>query len=307
MAIGAIVKWRKDMADAPQFSYIEKSVKKGSILLTVQSTGIVQPENKVEIKAPIAGRVEKVLVKEGMRVMKGQLLALMSSSERAALLDAASGKGKEELSNWEAMYRPTPILAPITGMIIQRNVESGQSMTTTDPILVMSDRLTVKAQVDETDIAKLKIKQKATMTLDAYPNQELKATIDQIAFDAKTINNVTTYIVDVLPESTPIYMRSGMTANVNFVIAGKNDILLIPNESIKLVEGKSYVLLPQKEGDKIPPIKEIKTGLSDGKNTEVMEGLALNDRVLIKEFKMQDKKKSNGSPFSPMGGKPHGK
>ena len=283
----------------------EYVVKKGSIKVQILSTGVVQPENKVEIKPPIAGRIEKVLVMEGVRVKKGQILAWMSSTERAAMLDAASSKGAQEVKDWEEMYRATPILAPINGTIIQKNVESGQTFTTQDAILVMSDRLTVKAQVDETDIAQIKLKQKARITLDAYPEETIDAQVDQIAFDAKTVNNVTTYIADVLPDEAPTYMRSGMTANVTFNVQSKSDIVVIPTEAIKNIEGRSLVMTFDPNDPKKKPIeRELQTGLTDGKKTEVVSGLSAGDIILVQQFKVSDKKSGSSSPFSPMGGPP---
>lgn len=290
---------------ASSTSMAEVSVTKGSISVHILSTGIIQPENKVEIKPPIAGRIEKVLVNEGVKVKKGQILAWMSSTERAALLDAATARGEKEFKEWEAMYRATPILAPINGTIIQRNVESGQTFTTQDPILVMSDRLTVKAQVDETDIAQIKLNQKATITLDAYPDQKIEAVVDQIAFDSKTVNNVTTYIVDVLPTKTPPHMRSGMTANVVFDITRRDDILIVPAEAIKPDEGKNYVLTVNREDKKSQMLTEVVVGITDGKKTEIISGLTENDKVLIKEFKLSEGK-TGGGLFTPMGGRRSG-
>lgn len=285
--------------DASKTVYVEHTVEKGSISIQILSTGVVQPENKVEIKPPIAGRVERVLVKEGDRVRKGQILAWMSSTERAAMLDAASSKGAQELKEWEEMYRPTPILAAINGMIIQRNVESGQTFTTADAILVMSDRLTVKAQVDETDIAKIKLKQKARITLDAYPEEALEAVVDQIAYDAKTVNNVTTYIVDVLPAKAPEFMRSGMTANVTFDVEAKNDIVVVPADAVKTMDGSSYVLLPGKE--KKNSVRIVEQGLSDGKITEIVTGLNVGEKILVQDFKVGEQSSGGANPFSPIG------
>ncbi|MDO9182711.1 MAG: efflux RND transporter periplasmic adaptor subunit [Bacteriovorax sp.] len=285
-------------------NYSEYTVKKGNIKIQILSTGVVQPENKVEIKPPIAGRIEKVLVMEGARVKKGQILAWMSSTERAAMLDAASSGGPAEVKEWEAMYKATPILAAINGTIIQKNVESGQTFTTQDALLVMSDRLTVKAQVDETDIAQIKLKQSAKIILDAYPEETVNALVDQIAYDAKTVNNVTTYIVDVLPEIAPAYMRSGMTANVTFDVQNKKDIIVIPTEAIKNNDGKSLVLIPnpQNPKDKEKPIeREVQLGLTDGKKTEILSGVNEGDIILIQQFKISDKKSGSSSPFSPMG------
>jgi macrolide-specific efflux system membrane fusion protein len=288
----------------PEVTYKVERVTRGDIRLTILSTGVVQPENRLEIKPPIAGRVEKVLADEGDMVRKGQVLAWMSSSERAALLDAASAKGSAAVKEWEALLKPTPILAPISGAIIKRNVESGQTFTTGEAVFVMSDKLTVKARVDETDISQVTLKQKAMITLDAYPIAPMPAHVDKIAFEGTTVNNVTIYEVDVIPENTPNFMRSGMTANVTFEVETKRDILVVPANAIMARGAKSYVRLPIKnpEKEKIPQEVEIKTGITDGKQVEVTAGLNENDEILVPEFMLPEGDSSN-SPFTPFGGR----
>ena len=68
----------------------------------------------MEIKPPIAGRIEKLLVDEGDDVTSGQILGWMSSTDRAAILDAARAQGPEESKRWEDAYKPTPIVAPLS-------------------------------------------------------------------------------------------------------------------------------------------------------------------------------------------------
>jgi macrolide-specific efflux system membrane fusion protein len=261
----------------------------------------VQPENRLEIKPPIPGRVEEVLVDEGQQVKPGQILAWMSSSERAGLLDAARARGPEELKRWQEFYKPTPILAPISGTIIQRNVEPGQTFTSQDAVLVMSDRLTVKAQVDETDIAQIALKQQSEIVLDAYPDQPVPAEVVQLAFDAKTVNNVTTYVVDVLPKTVPAFMRSGMTANVVFHVGEKKDIMLLPSEAIKTKDGKSYVLLKAAQPGQKNTEQEVSLGASDGKQVEITVGVNAEQVVLIPQLKAAQQ--TLVSPFSPFGAK----
>jgi macrolide-specific efflux system membrane fusion protein len=280
--------------------YKEVAVKKGDIDVTVLSTGIVQPENRLEIKPPIAGRVDAVFVDEGEHVKKGQKLVEMSSAERAALLDAAAARGPAELKKWQAFYKPAPILAPIDGTIILRAVEPGQSFTTSDAILVMSDRLTVKAQVDETDIAEIELHQKADVILDAYPDDDIPAAVDQIAYDSTTINNVTTYIVDVLPDNTPDFMRSGMTANVRFAVASKSGVLVLPNAAIRVKEGRAFVLLKPESRGGAPLERQIETGITNGKVTEIISGLNEGDVVLVEQAKKAGEAGSS-SPMSPFG------
>jgi macrolide-specific efflux system membrane fusion protein len=280
-------------------AYREARVERGDISTTILATGTVQPENRLDIKPTIAGRVEQVLVEEGQMVKKGQMLAWISSTERAALIDAARAEGPAEVARWEKLYRASPVVAPIPGMIIARNVENGQTFSTTDAILTMSDRLTVKAQVDETDIAAIHLKQSAEIVLDAYPGNRLPAVVDQIAYDAKTVNNVTTYTIDVLPVKTPEFMRSGMTANVTFQSDAHKGVLIIPTDALKIDAGKSSVTLRDENGDTYQ--KPVQTGLNDGKHVEIVSGLTEQDIVLVPVFALKDKK-NGANPFSPMGG-----
>lgn len=293
----ALWSWRADQQEAP--SYREASVKRGDIQLTILSTGIVQPKNRLEIKAPIPGRAEQVLVDQGDRVKKGEVLAWMSSTERAALLDAARARGPEELKRWEELYRPTPILAPLDGTLITRNLEPGQVFTSADAVFVMSDYLIVNAQVDETDLAQIRLGQPASIVLDAYPDRPFNGKVDQIAYDAKTVNNVTTYDVEVLPTRTPAFMRSGMTANVSFVQASRHDVLLVPADAVKVREARATVLLAPAQKNGKPVEQEIKTGLSDGKQVEVLDGVTEGQKLLVARIRTGGSGAAN--PFSPFG------
>ena len=285
-------------------TYRSETATRGSIALTILSTGTVKPVTRVDIKSPTAGRVEKVLVNEGDHVRKNQVLALTSSTERAALLDAARDRGPEEYKKWEELERPIPILAPITGEVILRSIEPGQTFATTDVILAMSDRLMVEALVDETDIAQVKKNEAASIVLDAYPGQSIPGKVYKIAYDAKTTNNVTTYPVDVLPDEVPLFMRSGMTANVTFEIQKKSDIITVPTEALKVRDGKNVVLVPGASEDEHAVMKEVVTGLTDGKRTEIVSGLDEGATVLIVQAKTSaDSKGTN--PFMPS--RPNGK
>jgi membrane fusion protein, macrolide-specific efflux system len=296
-AVGGWWAWRGG-ADAAAPLYREATVTRGDIEVAALATGVVKPRNRLEIKPPVAGRIEEVRVREGESVKRGTLLALMSSSERAALLDAASVKGPAELKRWEELYRATPIYAPMAGTVIARNVEPGQTLTVQDAVLVMSDRLVVKAQVDETDIARVRTRQQARITLDAYPEQILPGVVGQVAFDATTVNNVITYEVDVLPERAPAFMRSGMTANVSFVVARKENTLIVPTEAIRQRDGRSQVLLPPVEGKGEPRARDVQLGVSDGRRTEVLDGLALGDTVLVPQLGA-GKSVTGTNPFGP--------
>lgn len=296
------VRWRQS---GPQSSVRTQSINPiiGNVAVTITTTGVVEPQNRLEIKPSIGGRIEKILVKEGDRVKKGETLAWMSSIERAALVDVARSKGDETLQYWEEVYKQTPIVSPIDGEVIVRSVEPGQTVTTSDAVLVLSDRLIVSAQFDETDIGKVKVRQNAVIALDAYPDVKIKGTVDHIAYESELINNVNIYDVDILPKEVPEFFRSGMSTNVEVVQEERKDVLLIPVEAITKERDGTYVTVKNGPKEKIEK-RKIDIGLSDERNAEVISGLTTEDVIIIKSQVYSPQKKQTGTnPFMPFRGK----
>jgi membrane fusion protein, macrolide-specific efflux system len=272
----------------------------GNIHIAISTTGTVEPQNRLEIKPPIAGRIEKILVKEGQNVKIGDVLALMSSTERATLLDAAKLEGEENIKYWENVYKTTPLIAPIDGEVIVRAVEPGQTVVASDAIIVLSDRLIVKAQVDETDIGSVQIGQKATISLDAYPEIKTDAVVDHISYESTVVNNVTIYKVDILPDSIPEVFRSGMSASIEIIKASKDNVLLVPIEAIKKDNNQSYVMLGS--GQDQPSVKkQVQVGIINDENAEIISGLTTEDTLLIKSqtFTPQKTSSTGSNPFMP--------
>jgi len=273
-------------------SLVEVKPAIGDIRVTFETTGVVEPQNRLEIKPPISGRIEEVLVREGDRVKTGQTVAWMSSTDRAALLDSARAQGEKELAYWKDVYKATPLLSPIDGEVIVRAVEPGQTVSVGDPVIVVSDRLIVKAQFDETDIGRVRKGQKAVVRLDAYPDTIIHGTVDHIAYESQIVNNVTTYDVDIISPNVPGFFRSGMSTTVEIIEKEKQGAMLIPLGAVTSENGKNYVI------GKGKVIKEIVTGLSDGNKVEVVSGLSPDDVIFIKQKQYTPPKRSdNGSPF----------
>lgn len=269
-----------------------------NIQVFISTTGDVQPQNRLEIKPQISGRIEKVLVHEGDKVRAGQVLAWMSSTERAALLDSARAQGKEALKYWEDAYKPIPLVAPINGEVIVRNIEPGQTVSMSDSVIVLSDRLIVEAQVDETDIGKIKVNQKANISLDAYPDIKVGGRVDKISYESTIVNNVTIYKVDIVPDKVPSVFRSGMSANVDILTLDRQHVITIPSEAVIQNHKGNFVLL-EKNGKK--ELQHINLGATDDKIIEITSGLSTNDKVLIttQKFIPPQNAKQSTSPFLP--------
>ncbi len=248
------------------------------ISITVSASGYVRPRNRLEIKPPLAGRVEEILLREGETVKAGEIIAWLSSSERAALLDAARARGEEELRKWKEVYRPTPVIAPLDGFVIRRNIEPGQSVGAQEALLVMADELIIRAQVDETDLRKIEIGQEAEITLDAHPGRKINGLIEHISYESEVVSNVTVYNVDIRPLQEAGVMRSGMNAMVEALIEKSENALLVPASAIEKGDGLSFVRVASGNGFEM---REVKTGISDGSNTEIISGISGGDTLII--------------------------
>lgn len=278
IASGIFFVWQKQKPTG-NMVFTNVSVALGDIQIEILATGQVRPENRVEIRPPIAGRIEEVLVVEGQEVKRGDVLAWMSSNDRAALLDAARSRGEADFQRWQELHRPTPIIAPINGVIIRRNVEAGQSFTAGgDAILVMSDRLIVRAHVDETDVAEIYLGQSVDITLDAFPAHRITAKVGLIAHEAETANNITTYAITIIPDHVPDFMRSGMTANTRFLTHSAHDVVVVRPEAIIHRDRKQWVRVI--DNGRVSE-RQVQVGITDGLRVEIQEGLKVGEVIQV--------------------------
>jgi macrolide-specific efflux system membrane fusion protein len=301
VAVGGFRFYQKRQAQKNVVTYSEVRPEYGAVREIISATGTVEPQNRLEIIPPISGRIDKIFVQEGTLVQAGEQLALMSSTDRAALLDTASTQGAEKVQYWSDVYKPTPILAPIAGRVIVRSIEPGQTVNTSTKILVLADTLIVKAQIDETDIGKVEIGQKTVITLDAYPDVQIDGRIKRISYESTVVNNVTIYTVEIAPDKIPAIFRSGMSANIEIIRRQKDRALLIPERALTYSGDSASVLVQTPAGRQKTPVQ---TGLAQNGQIEIISGLTENDIVLVTErYGQTGGGATGGSPFMPGGGR----
>ncbi|MDR2811496.1 MAG: efflux RND transporter periplasmic adaptor subunit [Endomicrobium sp.] len=253
--------------------------------------GCVTARNMIPIKSPVPGRIEEILVNEGDAVKRGQIIFWVSSSERAAMIDAARAVGESEFQRWQEIYKPTPVVAPMNGFVIRREKEPGQTITQSEAVLRMADDLIVSVNIDETDFRYIKIGNKVNMFLDAYPKQYFEGIIEHISYDSTNINNVIVYEVKVRPLKNPEVFRSGMTATTIITADSKDGALSIPNVFITEKDGKKTVMVKTENSRKYESkTREVKPGVSDGKYTEILSGLNPDETVVLLGHKKKTKK-----------------
>ena len=272
----------------------------------VETTGGVEPLNRIEIQPSSGGRIEKILVEEGRKVALGETLALMSSTDRVAILDSARAMGDEQFNYWQEAYKPIKIISPIEGTVILKNVVEGQTVSANTVLFAISDRLIVAVGVDESDIGRVKTGQLAEITLDAYPDSTVKGTVFQILDEGKNQSNVITYTVKIRPDKVPSFFKSQMTANIKIRVTEPKPALFIPSRAVALdASGATSVITSLEKGK--PVHKRVVTGLDDGELVQIKRGLEEGEEVFYRGRPYRPQTASGGNnPLMPQRGKMSG-
>ena len=133
----------------------------------------------------------------------------------------------------------TAIRAPISGIVIKRSVDKGQTVAASlqaPELFIIAENLTemrVDTAIDESEIGKIKIGQQATFTVDAFPGKIFEGKVQQVRKSAQTVSNVVTYLVEVSAPNPALLLLPGMTANVRVVTDVREGVLKVPNSALR--------------------------------------------------------------------------
>jgi HlyD family secretion protein len=160
---------------------------------------------------------------------------------QAMLVSARAGVDQKNagLKQAQVDLDHTTILAPVDGVVVSRQVDVGQTVAASlqAPILftIAQDltKMQVETSVDEADIGRLKLDDRASFTVDAFPGETFTGTVTQIRKAPQVVQNVVTYTVIVGVENPSGKLMPGMTANVKLVVAQKANALKIPNAALR--------------------------------------------------------------------------
>ena len=172
------------------------------------------------------------------------------------------------------------LTAPFDGVVGAISANVGEMVGSGAAVLTLIDPKTTRVDVsiDETDIARLATGKSAAITFDALPDKRYTGKVIGIAPNATLQQGVATYTVSIGIDNPDQSLPAGLTANVAVVVAQKENVVLVPNRAIKRQGGGQVVDVLV--GDKAET-RQVKTGLVNGQVTEVVEGVAEGDMVVI--------------------------
>ena len=208
------------------------------------------------------------------------------------------------------------IKSPINGYILQRNVDLGDPVTpmagyqnaTILYTIADMDRPIFQGTVDEIDAGKIKLKMPVNIVVGALPKVILQGTLTRFSLQSDNQNNIINqkngmltptsstsaasgpfnvgFQVKVQDFNVPkgVDLRSGYSATAEIIIRTLKNILVLPERALVFKEGKVYVHLPKLDPKtNMPVTKEVKIGVSDGMNVQILDGLSEGDKVLVLE------------------------
>lgn len=220
--------------------------------------------------------------------------------------EASVAQARASVNQAEINLAYTRITSPTDGTVISRSVDVGQtvaaSLQTPTLFVIAQDlrQMQVDTSVAESDIGKLRTDMPVTFTVDAWPQERFHGRVRQIRNAATTLQNVVTYDAVVSVDNPDLKLRPGMTTNVTFVYGERKDVLRVPNAALRFRpksasddataanqrgRGARGGDSPQRSvwvlRDGAPVQVALRTGLSDGSSTEVVEGELHEGDLLI--------------------------
>ncbi len=277
-------------------------------------------------------RYEEVARLSGGKVPSAtELDSAKAALERAVASENAARAGvaqaRATLSTNETNLSKASIRSPINGVVLSRSVDPGNAVAASLQAVTLFSvaedltQLKLDVAVDEADVGNVKVDQKATFTVSAFPARRYPATINRVAYGSTKTDNVVTYTTTLNVDNADLSLRPGMTAAATIVAREARDVLVVPNTALrfspasangaaaaassggsilsKMMPRPPSTARPKTAGtdrrgggprqiwvlqDGQPVAVQVRTGISDGRNTEVSgEGLTEGMAVITEQ------------------------
>jgi HlyD family secretion protein len=166
-------------------------------------------------------------------------LAVKSADAQIKSSEASLNQSKAALNQAQVNLGYTVISSPIDGIVISRNVDPGQtvaaSMNAPTLYVIAADltKMQVVANIDESDVGRMRPNQIVSFRVDAYPTDVFNGTVEQVRLQPTVVQNVVVYSTVIAVPNPQLKLKPGMTANVNIEIARRSNVLRIPSAAAR--------------------------------------------------------------------------
>lgn len=254
-------------------------------------------------------RDQAILDKDRKDLARYQQLAVQNSIARQQADDQAYVVSQDEgtvkldqalVESAKLNLDYTNIVSPVDGTVVSRNVTGGQtvaaSFQTPTLFLIATDlkQMEVDTNTSEGDMGGIRVGDKVTFTVDAYPQRVFHGAVTQVRVSPNTVQNVVTYDVVVGVDNSDLALVPGMTASTEIVVAERDNVLRVPDQALRYTPGGLSAVAGAagpKSGQQVwllrngePVAVSVVTGLDDGNFTEIVQGdLNAGDQIITAE------------------------
>lgn len=276
-----------------------------------------------------AARTQALVTKQSSAQFElDQAMATLHQAEaNVKIKQGALAKAKADLDH-------CAITSPVDGVVISRSVDVGQTVAASlqAPVIFTIANDLTKMQIDsnvaEADVGAVEVDQNVDFSVDAFPNRTFHGKVVQVRNAPIIVQNVVTYDTVIGVSNPELKLKPGMTANVSIVVAHRDNVLKISNAALRFRlaedsaakattnrpnrsrggsgnrggadDGTERTIYTLPQGASSPKPVQIKTGISDGISTEVLEGLKEGDRVVTAALNKNTS--ATPQPANPFGG-----
>ena len=296
-------------------SKLQDQISKSEATLASAEAKLSQTDATLKEASTSLDRLREVSRLSGGKVPSQAEMATAEATFARAQADKASAEGavaeqRATLNSDRTNLAKATIRSPIDGIVLTRAIEPGQTVAASfqAPTLftIAQDlrEMELKVDVDEADVGSVRNGQKATFTVDAYPNRTYAADVIRVAYGSTTNADVVSYATVLKVRNNDLSLRPGMTASAEIATASIKDTLMVPNAALRftppttsqrpqsrglvgsLIPGSSRSLTRQQPEQRTkgaeqriwvlrdgnPSPVTVTTGQTDGRYTEIVEG-----------------------------------
>ena len=286
----------RSTSDAGQKGQAEASVANAEI--AVKNAQLNYDKLMSSIKASTIQSARNQLVQAQASLAK---LLASPSKEDLAVAQAQVDQAKLSLQVARNKLDDMVLKASVAGILAEWSLHVGDTVALNTQVGVVIDdaKYHIDVSIDETEIGKLAVGQRATVVLDAFSTTTLTGMVNTVSMIGTTSQGIVYYIVRIDLDKTDLPIRPALTASVNIIAQHKEIVLLIPSRAIKRDTQGTYVTIQTLGGSQRA---NVTIGISNGTMTEIVEGLKEADRVYLTTPTATTPTGPGGFGFPGMGG-----
>jgi len=272
--LAAEAAWEKNKiaAEGPDLPFLKSSLERARRLY---ADGLIAPQ----------------ILDDADKAYQMALNAQTAAKSQAAVSKAEVEKARASLEQSESDLRYATIVSPMDGLVLSRDVEVGDAVSS---ILVLGSQATrvmtlgdvsevyVLGKVDEADIGRVYMGQRARIVVESFKDKPFEGKVTKISPLGVEKDNVTTFEVRVSIQNPTGALKTNMTANAEIILEEKKGVLMVPESAVLYdKERKPSLEVPDPKADKGVRKVAVKLGISNGVKTELVEGLKEGDKVVL--------------------------